>query len=124
MALLLGALDLGDHAGAFAAARLNGRKLFNYETREDLKEIGIDMSNIDFRSLRSAVVDYTSSGVPTALLEEEAAKAEAARPRAEGEKAEAARQREEKERVRMVNYSHFAPVSFLCVCMLCVARVF
>ena len=94
VALLLGALDLGDHAGAFAAARLNGRKLLNCETREDLKEIGIDMGNIDFRTLRTAVVDYTSSGVPAALLEEAAAKGNT-------REEEAARQGEEKERVNI-----------------------
>ena len=83
VSLLLGALDLGDHAGAFAAARLNGRKLQHCLTREELKEDwGVDIGKGPFRVLRAAVDDYTTSGVPSALLEEEAA-----------------RQREEKERV-------------------------
>ncbi len=94
VSLLLGALDLGDHAGAFAAARLNGRKLQHCLTREELKEIGIDMGNIDFRTLRTAVVDYTSSGVPATLLEEAAAKGNS-------REEEAARQREEKEWVNI-----------------------
>ena len=78
---------------------MNGLKLQHCLTREELKEDwGVDMGKGPFRMLRAKLDEYTSSGVPTALLDEEAAKAEATR------------QREERERVRMFKFVRFAPV--------------
>ncbi len=73
--LLLHSLDLEDHAPAFAAAKINGRKLSQMlkqcDTRERLKENwGIDMVGGPFATLRDALEEYAPSGVPTALLDE------------------------------------------------------
>ena len=69
--LLLHSLDLEDYAQAFALAKINGRKLKQCSTREELKEDwDVDMPKGPFRLLRAAVEEYGPSGVPTALLEE------------------------------------------------------
>ena len=69
--LLLHSLDLEDYAQAFALAKINGRKLNQCSTREELKEDwDIDMPRGPFRTLRAAVEEYTSSGLPTSLLDE------------------------------------------------------
>jgi hypothetical protein len=69
--LLLHSLDLEDYAQAFALAKINGRKLKQCSTREELKEDwDVDMPKGPFRLLRAAVEEYAPSGVPTALLEE------------------------------------------------------
>ena len=70
VALLLEGLDLGDYVTPYRAAGVNGNTLHFSESREDLKEIGLDMPNVRFRVLRAAVEEYAPSGVPTALLEE------------------------------------------------------
>ena len=55
MAFLLEGLSLGDYVAPFRAAGVDGDTLHFCETREDLKEIGVDVPNVRFRKLRAAV---------------------------------------------------------------------
>ena len=77
--LLLEALGLGEYSMRFQSKQLNGAKLEHLLSGDDLLELQLGVTRIDARLLASQVASFmTGGGVPVALLEAGADKANAA----------------------------------------------